>query len=125
MKNIRKRQMEALEELCIYDKKLLRILPTISRELSEDLQGDTLDLLHQFADGLNWVIEVTNACMELIQENKSKINSKQISNSVEAFECALNKEDLEEIASVMQNGIQFFLEDILDAASQIVRIERK
>lgn len=117
--------MEALEELCIYDKKLLRILPTISRELSEDLQGDTLDLLHQFADGLNWVIEVTNACMELIQENKSKINSKQISNSVEAFECALNKEDLEEIASVMQNGIQFFLEDILDAASQIVRIERK
>ncbi|MEG1741469.1 MAG: hypothetical protein RR237_01160 [Acetivibrio sp.] len=125
MKNIRKRQMEALEELCIYDKKLLRILPTISRELSEDLQGDTLDLLHQFADGLNWVIEVTNACMELIQENKSKINSKQISNSVEAFECALNKEDLEEIASVMQNGIQFFLEDILDAASQIVRVERK
>lgn len=112
--------MEALEELCGYNQKLLKAIPVISSELSGESKEDTMDFLKQFLEGLNWVIEITNLTIDVINCNQIRLNTMQVNNTMEEFNAAFHEGDKEQLAVILQNGIQLFLEDISNAAAEVI-----
>lgn len=120
MDDLHERQIEVLKELLNYDLKLLRALPKISWELTDSFRPDTLYALNEFLNGVNWVIEVTNLTLVLINKERVRINSKQVSNTIKEFNIALADMDCIRMAMILENGIQLYLEDVLKAAMEVV-----
>lgn len=121
--DLRIQQMEALKEVSSYSIRLLKVLPWLSVRMHGVEEGmmdwKSQILLNQFLEGLNWVIKVTNKSMDYINESKIRINQRQVSNTMDEFNCANLAHDYIGMAEVMENGIQIFLEDIQRTATEL------
>ena len=120
MTSLRKRQKEALSELYNYNKKLIESLPKIAGELNGNRKEDTLSYLNAFLDGLNWVIEVTNGCMDYINEDKIRINQTQVKNTMAELNESVLTGDFEAVAQILQNGVESYLIDMQKISEELM-----
>lgn len=120
MTNLRKRQREALAELYDYDAKLLNALPKLAEGLLGKVDLDTLSYLNAFMEGLNWVIEVTNGCMDYINGDKIRINSIQVRNTMDELNQSYLREEYATVSQILQNGVETFLKDMQRIANELI-----
>lgn len=105
MEEIRQQQMEALEMGCEYIEKLVPAMKEIIPELRGLELPDTRDFLNQQMDGLNFVIDIMNATMSLINEKETVLIKDNMEEKVQKLNSALGAMDHAKIADALENDI--------------------
>lgn len=106
---IRQQQIEAVNDMVAYNKKLVKAVQEIIIELKGMQQPDTEDLLNQIVEGINWEIQVVNGSIEYINEDSEVINMIEFDKAVNNHNEAINSEKDEVIADSLQVNILPFL----------------
>lgn len=115
--------MEALETGVEYVKKLVPAIKEILSELRGEEKEDTIDFLNQLIDGINFVIEIVNATMGMINEKEEILNKDGIEEKVQLLNDGLSAKDNLKTAQALEEGILPFL-DIFYQVSSII-LERE
>lgn len=110
MEEIRQEQIEALKVAVDYIKKLTPAFGTIAEELRKDRKEDTIDFLNQAIEGLNFVIEIFNATMSLLNEKEELFQRDVIEEKIRTMNDALKEHDDQKTADAIEDGIIPFLE---------------
>lgn len=119
MEELREKQIEALETVCEYNVKLVKGIQSLIEIVHEEETVDT-EFLSQVIEGINWVIQVTNLTLPLLNENHEKINKDQVSNTMNRLSSAISDGEYPKIADILQNGVLLFLEDVDKAAKETI-----
>ncbi len=106
---LRAQQIEALQTVNEYIEKLIPSMETVAEELSGEKQEDTDAYLKQIIDGLNWVIEVFNGTMSLINEERKVMDKDEINREVVQLSEALIDKNDARVSTVLESGILPFL----------------
>lgn len=120
MNELRIQQVEALEAALEYSKKLSNGIKNVSEELKGNRQPDTDEYLNQVINGLNWVIEVVNGTMSLLNEKEEVFVKEDVNTTVGKLSEALQAKDDAAIADILENGVLAFVDKLTVAAEAVV-----
>lgn len=110
MDELRQEQIDALKLAVDYIKKLTPVFVTVAGELKTERQEDTIDFLNQAIEGLNFIIEIFNATMPLLNEKEELFQKDVIEEKIQAMNSALRERDDQKTAEAIEDGIVPFLE---------------
>lgn len=116
-------QLEALESMYGYNKKLKNAIVQVTVELRTERQEDTNDYLDTVLKGLNWVFQVLNGTMELLNEKETIVDKDQINADVIEINQLYSKKADIELAEVLEKKIVPLLERINEAAVELTGIQ--
>lgn len=116
MDDYRQQQVEALQAAHEYSAKIINGINNVKAELRGGRLLDTDEYLKEIVNGINWLIEVTNRTMDVINENEVLIDKEQVNEAVKELGAALSKKDDELIAGALETGVLDFLKT-LEAAT--------
>lgn len=105
MEDIRTQQKEALEVAVEYSARLEKAIQTIQEELRGQKKEDTQEYLAEIVKGFNWVLQVINGTMSLLQETQTPINKEQINQKVTTFSAALQEKNDTTIADSLEHEV--------------------
>ena len=105
MDEIRQQQIEALQMGCDYIEKLIPAMKEILPELRGEEKPDTQEYLNQQMDGLNFVIDIMNATMSLINEKETVLIRDNMEEKVQVLNKALGARDHAGIADALEHDI--------------------
>lgn len=111
MENIQQKR-EALEEMKNYNIKLEKGILSLTKELKEDPQEDTMEFLETVVNGINWVIQVTNLTMDLLNEGKVRITKEEINDDILSLNEALKNDDKVKAADLLENQVLAFIKKL-------------
>lgn len=120
MKDLRTQQLEALEGIQEYNKKLKSGVKNVIDEFRGERQSDTDEFFKTVSTGINWVIEVVNLIMPMLNEEKERINKEAVNEQVAALNDAIIEKDEDKIATILEQGILTFLETLDCAAEELL-----
>lgn len=107
--SLKQQQLEALEELYHYTQKLIPAIETVGGELRGNRQEDTNEYLKSIINGVNWIIEVLNRTMDLINEEETVIDKEKVNSGVLMLGEAIKEKNDEKIANSLTEDILPFL----------------
>lgn len=125
MEDIRAQQIEALETGIAYVQKLIPATREILPELRGEEKEDTTDFLNQILDGVNFLIEIVNATLCLINEKEMILNKDGIEEKVQQLNNALQEKDNVKVAAALEEGMLPFMEIYLQVAAILVQKEKE
>lgn len=105
----RTQKIEALQMGAEYVKKLISAIGEIAPELRGDEKEDTVDFLKQIIDGINFMIEITNATIAILNEKNVCIDEKKVEETIQALSSAYMGQKNAEVADILEGGIVEFL----------------
>ncbi len=108
-KTLREQQLEALLEAYNYLQKLLPSTEAIVAELRESRQADTDEYLNVIVNGINWIIEVLNRTLDIVNEEEEIIEKPKINNGIIILSNAIKEKDDLKIADAFEKDIIPFL----------------
>ncbi len=120
--NLLKQQMEALQELYNYNQKLMPAIQSLIEELRQEKKEDTDELLSIIINGINWIIEIMNRTMNLINEKEEFIEKERINEGIQKFASAIREKDDLKIADCLEKDILVFLIDINMRVAAITKL---
>lgn len=120
MKDLRTQQLEALEGIQAYNKKLKPGVKNVIDEFRGERQSDTDEFFKTVSTGINWIIEVVNLIMPMLNEEKERINKEAVNEQVAALNDAITEKDEDKIATILEQGILTFLETLDCAAEELL-----
>lgn len=109
MEDIRQQQIEAMEELKSYNKKLVKAVREIIIELKGEDRTDTEDFLKQIVEGINWEIQVVNGTLDYINEDENLLDKEQFNQAVLNHNEAINTKDNGKLAESFEVNILPYL----------------
>lgn len=124
MDEIRVQKIEALQLGCEYIEKLIPAMKEIIPELRGLELPDTRDYLNQQIDGLNFVIEIMNATMDLINEKETVLIKDNMEEKVQTLNRALSMMDNAKTADALEADILPMLDIFRQVALVIVGQEK-
>jgi hypothetical protein len=110
MDEMRKEQLEALQTAADYIMKLVPAFKELVEELSTDKKEDTIDFLNQAIEGLNFIIEIFNATLPMLNEKEELFQKDVIEEKIQAMNHAIEARDDVATATAIEDGIIPFLE---------------
>lgn len=122
METSRREQVEALEALLHFNDKLIKNMKILSDELSGIRRSDTDQLLRSVIDAINWEIQIMNATMDLLNEDKVRVEKEAINEELTAFSKAYQHQNDLEMAIVLHRLAAVF-EDLGMAAKEVVNAD--
>ena len=78
----RKEQKEALETLVEFNKRLVKNMHIIVKELSGERLDDTDKFLKAIVNAMNWEIAVMNGTMTILNEGKQRVDKEAFNKKV-------------------------------------------
>lgn len=108
MRNITAEQLEALETMAEFNDRLLKNLPTLISELSGNRQPDTDQYQKNITDAINWEISVTNSTLEVLNQDKMRINKEDFNQKILTLNSALSSKTDSAIAGALEALIPCF-----------------
>lgn len=108
MDNITAEQLEALETMAEFNDRLLKNLPTLISELSGNRQPDTDQYQKSIIDAINWEIAVTNSTLEVLNQDKVRVDKEDFNQKMIALNSAISSKTDSEIASSLETLIPCF-----------------
>lgn len=112
MQNEFKEEVEALETLKEYNKKVVKALKEIVPELKGDKKEDTDEYLQHILKGVNWEIQVLNGTMNYLNREKEVISKEKANKVVITINEAVSNKDNQKIAQAVEEGLLPFLEKL-------------
>ena len=104
----RAEQKEALETLIKFNTRLVANMKTIEAELSGNRQEDTDAFLTDIINAMNWEIQVMNGTMELLNEDKPRIDKEAFNEKVQTLGSAIAAKDDARMAEAFTELIPVF-----------------
>lgn len=118
MEELRQQQIEALQVVHEYTERLIKGIENVSAELNGARKLDTDAYLKEVINGLNWVIEIVNRTMDVINEGGVCIDKATVNNNVVSLGEALKKNDDAAIAAELSGNILSFVKDVWKATEK-------
>lgn len=115
----RAEQREALETLAEFNARLVKNMGIIVKELSEKRMDDTDVFLEDIVKALNWEIQVMNGTMELLNEDKARIDKEAFNAKVQALSGAIASKEDAKMAEAFAQVIPAF-EALGTAAAEVL-----
>lgn len=112
MDDYRQQQVEALHAAHEYSAKIINGINNVTTELRGVRLPDTDAYLKEIVNGLNWLIEVTNRTLDVINENELLIDKERVNVAVNKLGTALSQNDDEQIAGALETGVLDFLKTL-------------
>ena len=119
MEDIRAQQIEALEVLEDYNKRLMKSMQNIIPELEGDRKKDTDKFLDEIIKGINWEIGILNGTMTLLNEKKERIRKEDMNSSILKLSKEIKKKKDSEIAASLKETLPVF-EEFGKAAGEVL-----
>lgn len=119
MEDMRAQQIEALEVLEGYNKRLIKSMKNIIPELEGERKEDTDKFLDEIVKGINWEIGILNGTMTLLNESRERIRKEDINSSILKLSKALEGKKDSEIAASMKETLPVF-ENFGKAAEEVL-----
>lgn len=119
MEDMRAQQIEALEVLEGYNKRLIKSMKNIIPELEGERKEDTDKFLDEIVKGINWEIGILNGTMTLLNETRERIRKEDINSSILKLSKALERKKDSEIAASMKETLPVF-ENFGKAAEEVL-----
>lgn len=104
----RAEQREALETLIEFNERLVKNMNIIVKELSGERLDDTDAFLDGIVKALNWEIQVVNGTMELLNEDKVRVDKDAFNSKVTALGEAVAAKDDAKMAAAFGELIPVF-----------------
>lgn len=123
MEDIKAMQLEALETAVTYIEKLAPAIKEIVPELRGEEQPDTEDYLAQIVDGINFVLEILNGTISMINEKEVIINIDGVEEKVCELSDAFAIQSHSMIADSLESGILPVLDAFYQVSQAIVAKE--
>lgn len=120
MEDIRKEQIEALEVLTEFNERLVKNMTIIVKELSGERLDDTDKFLKSIIDAMNWEIQVVNGTMEVLNEEKERINKEAFNAAVLALGKAIGEKNDAKMADEFIKIIPVF-EQLGVSAKEVIK----
>ena len=98
----RKEQIEALETLSNFNKRILKNIPILADELSDKRLEDTDKFCKSTIDAINWEVQVMNGTMELLNEGKQRIDKAQFNKKITCLAEAIQLDSDEKLAEAFR-----------------------
>lgn len=117
MEDMKKQQLEALEEAKDYCQKVLHCIDTVIPELKGDKKDDTDEYLRMTVDAVNNTLEMYNATRSLVQEH-SDIDEAEVNAAVSTLGTAL-KSGVDDAKADALDGMKKFIQAYGEAAKNI------
>lgn len=124
MEDIRAQQLEALEMGIQYVQRLIPATREILPELRGEEKEDTAEFLDQILAGINFLIEIVNGTISLINEKEIILNKDGIEEKVQQLNVALQEKDNPKVAVALEEGMLPFMEIYLQVAAIIADKEK-
>lgn len=115
----RAEQKEALEALAKFNGRLIGNMKTLAGELSGSRKKDTGDFLKDVIQSLNWEIQVVNGTMELLNEDKERIDKSSFNKRITALSEAISEGNDAKMAEGFRQVIPAF-EELETALGEVV-----
>ena len=112
MQNEFKEEIEAMETLKEYNKKVVKALKEIVPELKGEKKEDTDEYLQHILKGVNWEIQVLNGTMNYLNREKEVISKEKANKIVTGINEAVSSKDNQKIAQAVEEGLLPFLEKL-------------
>lgn len=103
MENNRQEQIEALETLKEFNKKIIKNIPILKRELLGQRLDDTKQFMNSIVNAINWEIEVLNQTMDVLNDGKERISKDAVNTKITILSEAINSKDDGRIAAAFEN----------------------
>ncbi|MEH2944174.1 molecular chaperone [Lachnospiraceae bacterium KK002] len=114
----RAEQKEALETLLEFNVRLVKNMNIIVKELSGERLEDTEAFLNDIVQAMNWEIQVFNGTMELLNEDKVRIEKEMFNEKIKALGDAIAAKDDAQMAEKFTEVIPVF-EALGEAAKEV------
>lgn len=118
MEDLRQQQTEALSVAHEYTERLIKGIENVSAELNGARKLDTDAYLKEVINGLNWIIEIVNRTMDVINEDGVCIDKETVNDNVARLGEALKKKDDAAIAAELSGSILSFVKDVRKATEK-------
>ncbi len=118
----RQNQIEALEVMYDYNKKLTAGIAKIILELRGNRKEDTAEYLNTILNGINWVMQVAAATEELINEKEKIFDRKDVNVTVMSINQAYTMGDDARMAELLEKNIVPLINALSGAAMVIAGI---
>lgn len=112
MDNLRKEQIEAVESLESYNKKMVNAIPTIIEELRGGSKPDTKEFLDQILKGMEWELQVINGCLTYFNEDETLIDKEAVNDQVQEFNKVIESKDDRALADALENIMLPFFKEL-------------
>lgn len=117
------KQIEAIETVYEYNKKLSSGIELLIQELQENRMEENKELLHEIIEGLNWVFGILNYTIDRLNETGIAITKESVNKVVLNFSASFQKNNPEEMSLVLKEEILPMLSDISSASKIAAKIE--
>ena len=118
MDDYRQQQEEALKVAHEYCAKLINGINNVTGELKGKRLLDTDAYLDEIVKGINWVIEIVNRTIDVINADEVRIDKDAVNNAVKTLGEALSKKDDVLIADALNGGVLEFIKQVETATEK-------
>lgn len=119
MEATREEKIEAIQTLMEFNPKVIHNIKIIIKELSGARLDDTDGFLKDILNAINWEIEVLNGTMDLLNEDKKRIEKDSINSCIVALGSAVAEKVDAKIAEAFEKLLPE-LEEIQKAAEEVI-----
>lgn len=110
MGDVKGMQYEALKDGADYALRLVPAIREILPELRGNMKDDTEDFKNQIFEGINYIVEIVNGTMSLINEKEDILNRDGIEEIMQQLITSMDQKDNSAIADALEQGILPFIE---------------
>lgn len=118
MDDYRQQQIEALHVVHEYSGRLIKGIENVVGELNGVKLPDTDAYLNEVLNGLNWVIEIVNKTLDVINEKEIFIKKEDVNASVQTLSSALSKKQDAQISEALKDGILPFIKKLEEVTAE-------
>ncbi|MBR4759352.1 MAG: hypothetical protein IK078_04295 [Lachnospiraceae bacterium] len=121
MDEIKVQQYEALQDGADYALRLVPAIREILPELRGDEKDDTQDFKNQIFEGINYLVEVVNGTLPLINEKEVILNRDGIEEKMQQLINSVDSKDDAAVADALEQGILPFVEIFYQVATIMLK----
>ena len=121
MDEIKVQQYEALQDGADYALRLVPAIREILPALRGDEKDDTQDFKNQIFEGINYLVEVVNGTLPLINEKEVILNRDGIEEKMQQLINSVDSKDDAAVADALEQGILPFVEIFYQVATIMLK----
>ncbi|MCR5339084.1 MAG: hypothetical protein K6E75_11045 [Lachnospiraceae bacterium] len=122
MDEVKKVQYEALRSGADYSLRLVPAIREILPELRDEPKDDTEDFKNQIFEGINYIVDIVNGTLPLINEKEVILNRDGIEEKMQQLIKAVDQKDNKAVADALEEGVLPFVEIFYQVASIMLRV---
>ena len=116
----KEQQIEALTEMVSYEERLIPGLYAVITELTEERKEDTDEFLVTLINGMNWVFQIVNHTLDLLNEKEANLDKEKINDAITIFTKAKEEKNDEAIANAISEYLIPILQRVQESAKLVL-----